>query len=269
MNEGAGVLGRIVAATRERLHRRKHEYPIERILAQALTPGARRPFAQALADPGRINVIGEFKRRSPSKGSIREDLHPVSVAQAYEVAGAKAISVLTDEPFFGGRLQDLQEARSATLLPTLRKDFIVDAYQVREAWVAGADAVLLIAAVLDDRELRELQGDAAEHGLDALVEVHDGCELRRALDAGATLIGVNNRDLRTMEVRLETSLELGPSIPDDVVAVAESGITCGADVRRLRDAGYDAFLVGEHLMRAQEPGRALEQLLREADEAVA
>jgi indole-3-glycerol phosphate synthase len=269
MNDQVSVLGRIVAATREHVHRRKHDFPIERILAQAPTPGARRPFAQALAEPGRINVIGEFKRRSPSRGAIREDLHPVSVAQAYEVAGAKALSVLTDEPFFGGRLQDLQEARAATLLPTLRKDFIVDAYQVREAWIAGADAVLLIAAVLDDAELRGLQKAAAEHGLDALVEVHDAAELERALLSGATLIGVNNRDLRTMEVRLETSLELSSRIPEHVVAVAESGIQGGADVRRLRDAGYDGFLVGEHLMRAQEPGRALEELLREAEEAVA
>jgi indole-3-glycerol phosphate synthase len=269
MSETAGVLGRIVAATRECVHRRKREFPIERILAQAPTPGARRPFAQALAEPGRVNVIGEFKRRSPSRGAIREDLHPVSVAQAYEVAGAAALSVLTDEPFFGGRLQDLQEARGATLLPTLRKDFIVDAYQVREAWIAGADAVLLIAAVLDDGELEALQRAAAEHGLDALVEVHDGAELERALAAGATLIGVNNRDLHTMEVRLETALELAPSIPEHVVAVAESGIKCGADVRRLRTAGYDAFLVGGHLMQAKDPGHALAELLREADEAVA
>jgi indole-3-glycerol phosphate synthase len=265
----ANVLGKIVAATRERVHQRKREFPIERILAQAPTPGARRPFAYALRQPERVNVIGEFKRRSPSRGVIREDLHPVAVAQAYEIGGAAALSVLTEEAFFGGSLQDLQEARSATLLPTLRKDFIVDAYQVREAWIAGADAVLLIAAVLDDAELGELFGVAAEHGLDALVEVHDAGELRRALLAGASLIGVNSRDLRTLEVRLETALELASQLPDDVVAVAESGIKSGRDVRRLREAGYDAFLVGGLLMQSQDPGRALEELLRDAAAAVA
>lgn len=265
----AGVLGRIVASTRERVHQRKREFPIERILAQAPTPGSRRPFAFALRQADRVNVIGEFKRRSPSRGVIREDLHPVAVAQAYEIAGAAALSVLTDEPFFGGQLQDLQEARAATLLPTLRKDFIVDAYQVREAWVAGADAVLLIAAVLDDAELIELHRVACEHGLDALVEVHDAAELERALAADASLVGVNSRDLRTMEVRLETALELAPQLPDDVVVVAESGIKSGRDVRRLREAGYDAFLIGEQLMQSQDPGRALEELLKDAAEAVA
>ncbi|HVQ27084.1 MAG TPA: indole-3-glycerol phosphate synthase TrpC, partial [Planctomycetota bacterium] len=193
----------------------------------------------------------------------------VAVAQAYEIAGAAALSVLTDREFFGGELQDLQEARAATLLPTLRKDFIVDAYQVREAWIAGADAVLLIAAVLDDAELGELHAVATEHGLDALVEVHDGAELQRALRAGATLIGVNSRDLRTMEVRLETALELAPLVPDEVAAVAESGIKSGQDVRRLREAGYDAFLIGEQLMQSKDPGRALEELLRDAQDAVA
>lgn len=265
MSEAAGMLGRIVAATRERLRERQKQFPIDRILAAAPTPGTRRPFARALCDPGRVKVIGEFKRRSPSKGVIREDLHPVAVAQAYEVAGAAALSVLTDEPFFGGQLVDLQEARAATLLPTLRKDFIVDPYQVREAWIAGADAILLIVAVLSDHELAKLIEAAAELTLDTLVEVHDASELQRALAAGATLVGVNNRDLRTMEVRLETSLALVPAIPDEVVAVSESGIASGADIRRLREAGFDAFLVGERLMQAREPGVALEHLLREAE----
>jgi indole-3-glycerol phosphate synthase len=263
------MLGKIVASTRERVDQRKREFPIERVLAQAPTPGARRPFAHALRQADRVNVIGEFKRRSPSRGVIRDDLHPVAVAQAYEIAGAAALSVLTDAPFFGGSLQDLQEARAATLLPTLRKDFVVDAYQVREAWIAGADAVLLIAAVLDEAELVELHRVACELGLDALVEVHDAAELRRALTAGASLVGVNSRDLRTMEVRLETALELAPQLPDEVIAVAESGIKSGADVQRLRAAGYDAFLIGESLMAARDPGRALEELLKDAAEAVA
>lgn len=266
---GTGLLGRIVAAARERVRQRKRELPLERVLASAPTPGARRPFAQALAAGPGIRVIAEFKRRSPSQGVIRSELHPVTVAQGYEVGGAAALSVLTDAEFFGGSLEDLQEARAATLLPTLRKDFIVDAYQIREAWIAGADAVLLIAAVLADAELLKLREAAAEHGLDALVEVHDAAELERALASGATLIGVNNRDLRTMQVRLETALELAPRIPERVVAVAESGIKSGEQLQRLREAGYDAFLIGEQLMRAKDPGAALEALLREAAEAAA
>jgi indole-3-glycerol phosphate synthase len=262
-----GVLGRIVARTRESVHVRKQQYPIERILAAAPTPGARRPFGSRLARPGAINVIAEFKRRSPSRGVLREDLHPVVVAQGYEIAGAAALSVLTDEAHFGGSLEDLTEARSATLLPTLQKDFMVDSYQIREAWIAGADAVLLIAAVLSDHELGTLHSTAAELGLEALVEVHDQAELERALAVEPAIVGVNNRDLHTMEVRLETALELAERIPDGVVAVAESGIASGADVRRLRDAGYDAFLVGEHLMTAPDPRQALERLLGDAEAA--
>jgi len=261
---GPDVLGRIVARTRERLQEKKKQFPIDRVLAQAPTPGTRRPFARLLAEARTVNVIAEFKRRSPSRGVLREDLHPVNVAQAYEVAGAVALSVLTEEEFFGGSIVDLQEARAATLMPTLRKDFIVDPYQVREAWIAGADAVLLIVAILADHELRKLHETASELGMDALVEVHDRDELLRALAAGARVVGVNNRDLRTLQVRLETSLELIEALPDDVVAVTESGIRRGADVRRLREAGFDAFLIGEHLMTAPDPGTALEELLREA-----
>jgi indole-3-glycerol phosphate synthase / phosphoribosylanthranilate isomerase len=262
MSEVPGVLGRIVMRTRERVEERRRAFPLSRLQGSAPTPGGgRRSFAAALARPG-VNVIAEFKRRSPSRGVIREDLHPVKVAQAYEVAGAAALSVLTEEQFFGGSLEDLKEARGATLLPVLRKDFIVDAYQLWEAWYAGADAVLLIVAALSDRELATLQATAREIGLDALVEVHDREELHRALAVGARLIGVNNRDLRTMDVSLQTSLDLAPEIPDEVTAVVESGIKGPGDVRRLRDAGYDAFLIGEHLMAAPEPGVALEELLR-------
>lgn len=257
----AGVLGEIVARTRLRVRARHRELPLERLLAVAPTPGARRPFEAALTHPGRINVIAEFKRRSPSRGVLREDLHPVRVAQGYEVAGAAALSVLTEEDFFGGCLDDLQQARAATLLPTLRKDFVVDTYQVWESWIGGADALLLIVAALDDAELRHLLGVVREAGLAALVEVHDERELRRALDAGARVVGVNNRDLKTLEVDLGTSLRLAPLIPDDVVAVAESGVRAGDDVRRLRDSGFDAFLVGEHLMTSPDPCDALERLL--------
>lgn len=258
------VLGQIVARTRARVHERHREVPLERFMAMAPTPGTRRAFEQTLARPGRVNVIAEFKRRSPSRGAIREDLHPVHVAQAYEVGGAAALSVLTEEEFFGGQLDDLQQARSATLLPTLRKDFIVDPYQVWESWFAGSDALLLIVAALSDAELRRLYTAATECGVAALIEVHNADELRRALDVGATLVGVNNRDLRTLEVTLETAFDLALLIPDDVVAVAESGIKTGEDIRRLREAGYDAFLIGEHLMRAPDPGEALQQLISEA-----
>jgi indole-3-glycerol phosphate synthase len=264
MSGAPSVLGRIVATTRERVRERQKAFPLHRVLAAAPTPGRRRSFADALSRPDRVNVIAEFKRRSPSRGALREDRHPVPVAQAYEIAGAAALSILTDGPYFGGSIEDLQEARYATLLPTLQKDFLVDPYQVREAWIAGADAVLLIVAVLSDDELRRLQATADELELDALVEVHEREELERALRLGARIVGVNNRDLRSMQVRLETSLELAPLIPDDVVAVAESGLKSGAELRRLRGAGYDAFLVGEHLMLAEDPQAALESLLRDA-----
>ena len=264
MKAAEGVLGRIVARTRERVLSRRREMPLDRIIVTAPTPAGRRPFAPAISRPGQVNVIAEFKRRSPSRGVIREDLHPVTVAQAYEVAGAAALSVLTEEQFFGGTMEDLREARAATLLPTLSKDFVVDPYQVWDAWYAGADAVLLIVAALEDRELEQLLATATEAGLDALVEVHDARELRRALRAGARIVGVNNRDLTTMAVDLETSLSLAPLVPDDVVAVAESGIRGPGDVRRLRDAGYDAVLVGEHLMSERDPGKALETIIRES-----
>jgi indole-3-glycerol phosphate synthase len=252
-----------VARTRERLHERRRQRPLDELLATAPTPGTRRPFARALRGDG-INVIAEFKRRSPSKGVLRDDLPASAVALGYEAAGARALSVLTEEDYFGGHLGDLRQARAATRLPTLRKDFVVDPYQVWEAWIAGADAVLLIVAALSSSELRTLLDTAAEAGLDALVEVHDGEELRRALDGGARLLGVNNRDLKTLEVTLETSLHLADAIPDDVTAVSESGLKTGQDVRRLRDAGYDAFLVGEQFMTAPDPGRAAAQLIAEA-----
>jgi indole-3-glycerol phosphate synthase len=220
-----------------------------------------RPFRGALARTDRVNVIAEHKRRSPSRGTIREDLRAADVAQAYEAAGAAALSVLTDEPFFGGRLEHLVAARAATSLPVLRKDFIVDRWQVWEARAAGADAVLLIVAALDDRTLRDLLLVSQEAGMDALVEVHDRLELDRALEAGAQLVGVNNRNLKTMEVSLETSLLLAPALPEGVLAVAESGIRSGDDVRRLRETGFSAFLIGESLMGAPDPGAALRSLL--------
>jgi indole-3-glycerol phosphate synthase / phosphoribosylanthranilate isomerase len=258
-----GVLERIVARTRERVFERQRRYPLDRLQLAAPTPTGRRSFRNAISARGSVNVIAEFKRRSPSRGVIRDDLEPVQVAQAYEIGGAAALSVLTEEQFFGGSLEDLKEARAATLLPTLRKDFIVDPYQVWEALTVGADAVLLIVAALTDAELRKLATTAREANLDVLVEVHDRQELDRALDQGASIIGVNSRNLRTMTVDLQTALDLAPLIPDHVVAVAESGIGGAADIGRLRDVGYDAFLIGEHLMTAPNPGAALEKLLEE------
>jgi indole-3-glycerol phosphate synthase len=259
-----GVLDPILARARESVAGVKALRPLDRRHPDVVGAPAVRPFAAALVRPGAMAVIAEHKRRSPSRGAIREDLEPADVARRYEAAGAAALSVLTDGPFFGGRLEHLTEARRATRLPTLRKDFVLDPWQVWEARAAGADAVLLITAALEDADLRALLGESAATGMDALVEVHDRPELERALAAGVRLVGVNNRDLRTLAVSLETSLALARAIPDDVVAVAESGIKSGSDLRRLREAGYDACLVGEHLMAAPDPGAALRRLLEEA-----
>lgn len=254
------ILDGIVARSRERVEQRKNVLPLER-LRTSREAAAPRGFAKAIARDAAVNVIAEFKRRSPSRGIIREDLEPADAARGYERGGAVALSVLTEEDHFGGSLQDLREARAATALPALRKDFVVDPYQVWEARAAAADAVLLIVAALDDRTLATLLAAATETGLDALVEVHDRAELERALRHDVRLVGVNNRDLRTMAVRLETSLELASAIPDDVVAVAESGLRTSEDLRRLRDAGFDAFLIGEHFMQAPDPGAALQALI--------
>jgi len=258
-----GVLGEIVARTRARVLERKARLPLDQLLASSPPAPARRAFAHAISRI-QVNVIAEFKRRSPSRGAIREDLAPDDVAVAYEAAGAAALSVLTDEEFFGGSADDLRRARGATLLPVLRKDFVVDPYQVWEAAALGADAVLLIVAALTDAELRLLLETAEGAGVESLVEVHDRGELDRALGVGAGIVGVNSRDLKTMKVDLETALGLASAVPDQVIAVAESGIASGADVRRLRAAGFDAFLVGEHLMLAPDPGTALAALLHES-----
>ena len=258
-----GALGEILARTRERVRERKAALPLDQLLGSGPAALTHRAFGHSISRVS-VNVIAEFKRRSPSKGTIREDLTPDDLAVAYEAAGAAALSVLTDADSFGGSLEDLARARAATLLPVLRKDFVVDPYQVWEAASLGADAVLLIVAALTDPELRSLSEAAAGAGLETLVEVHDRAELDRALAVGSLIVGVNNRNLKTMVVDLQTSLDLVGAIPDHVIAVAESGITTGADVRRLLKAGFDAFLVGEHLMRAPDPGLALRALLLDA-----
>jgi indole-3-glycerol phosphate synthase len=207
--------------------------------------------------------IAEFKRRSPSKGFIQRDADVSLVLPVYEAAGAAAASVLTDTPFFGGSLDDLRKARAVSQLPLLRKDFIIDPYQVAEARAAGADAVLLIVAALHDQDLRELLAEVHRWGMEALVETHDRGEVERAVAAGARIIGVNHRDLRTFEMNMELAVDMRSLIPADRLVVAESGIRNAADVRRLRAAGIDAILVGETLMAAPDPAAALRELLGE------
>lgn len=205
-------------------------------------------------------IISEIKKASPSKGLLCHHFDPPATAKAYASAGAAALSVLTDREFFQGHLGDLQSARAAVDIPVLRKDFTIDELHVIEAAAHGADAILLIAAVLDESAMRRFRELAAQFGMAALVEVHDPAELNAALDSGAEIVGVNNRDLRTFEVRLETSLRLVEKIPDNVIKVTESGIHNADDVRKLSSAGFDAFLVGEHLMKSEDPGAALRAL---------
>ncbi|NOS99690.1 MAG: indole-3-glycerol phosphate synthase TrpC [Phycisphaerales bacterium] len=218
-----------------------------------------RDFAAALRGPG-LSVIAEFKRRSPSRGLIRADADPATVATVYERAGASAVSVLTDSTWFGGVAADLTTVKRTVGLPVLRKDFLIDVFQLQESQTIGADAVLLIARILDDAALREFIHAAAASGMTALVEVHDERELDRAIDAGARIIGVNNRDLDTLNVDTGTATRLRPQIPMDCVAVAESGIHSREDMTRMRDAGYDAVLIGETLMTADDPAAKIAEL---------
>ncbi len=221
--------------------------------------GSRRDFRAGLSSHSPA-IIAEIKKASPSRGLLAADFHPVRLAEAYARGGAAALSVLTDERFFQGSLHDLRAAREAVDLPVLRKDFTIDEYHVVEAAANDSDAILLIAALLDTRRLRALREFAQTLGMAALVEVHDGDELESALDSGAEIAGVNNRNLRTFEVSLRTSLDLAARIPDNVLKVAESGIHGPSDVKRLMDAGYTAFLVGEHLMLSPDPAAALAEL---------
>lgn len=247
------MLAEIVAA-----HRRaaaEDSRDLDGLLAQAEGAPAVRDFRAALARPG-LSVIAEVKRRSPSKGALAPDLDPAEVAEAYAGGGADALSVLTDHDYFGGSPADLAAARHASGLPVLRKDFTVDPRDLADARAMGADAVLLIVAALSDAELVLFSALARELGLAALVEVHDGVELARALDAGATIVGVNQRDLRTFEIDRSLAARLRPSIPPGVVAVAESGIRSAADVAD----GFDAVLVGESLVTSPDPSTAVREL---------
>lgn len=219
-------------------------------------------FRSALSSIERINIIAEFKRRSPSKGLIRAGADPTDIAREYVAGGAASISVLTEEDYFEGSLADLRSIRKAVELPILRKDFIFDKYQIYEAAIAGADAILLIVAAVPDEDLIDLREVVEEElGMDALVEVHDDRELQRAAACGATIIGVNNRDLRTFDVSIDTSFRLIDQAPPDSLLISESGLDSAENLRRLRDAGYSGFLIGESLMRASSPGDALRELL--------
>lgn len=254
------LLSEIIASKRLRLDAAKRSVPIERVrkLAEDARTGAKRhALLVALSNGDRINIIAEFKRRSPSKGAIRANADAATMARSYESAGAAAISVLTEEDFFDGSLDDLCAVREVVSIPILRKDFILDEYQVYESAAAGADALLLIVAALDDETLaRLLRLTEAELGMDALVEVHTQEEMARAVANGAILIGVNNRDLRTFNVSTETSAQLAGFAPADAVLVSESGLNPD-EVGKLRVVGYKGFLVGEALMRAADPIREL------------
>ena len=256
------LLGAIVAATRRITEVRSQREPLDALerRAQHATPRGDR-FDAALGRRDRVNVIAECKRRSPSKGVLCADYDPVSIARAYEHGGAAAISVLTEPTFFDGSLAHLTAVRAAVMLPIIRKDFIVGEYQLFEARAAGADAVLLIVAALTQRELVSLRARANELGLAALVEVHDDAELTRAIDSGATLVGVNNRNLRTLAVDVDASYRLAARLPSHVVGVSESGLQTREDLERLSDAGYRAFLIGERFMTAADPAGAIRDLI--------
>jgi indole-3-glycerol phosphate synthase len=257
------LLGAIVAATRKRVEDARARQGYDELARAAGRAPAPKGFRASLAVEG-VRVIAECKRRSPSRGVLRADYDPADIARQYAAAGAAALSVLTEPTFFDGALDHLRAARAAVASPLLRKDFIVDEYQLLEARAAGADAVLLIVAALTDGELVSLSRHARALGMDVLVEVHDERELERASGAGADLIGVNNRNLRTLAVDVDASFRLVAGMPSGVLAVAESGLKTGDDLRRLKAAGFQAFLIGERFMTAPDPGAALAALLVDA-----
>jgi indole-3-glycerol phosphate synthase len=254
------MLDRILETKRAEVAARKATTSLSDIDAGIARMSAPRGFRAALDAKSGYALVAEVKKASPSKGVIRPDFRPADIAVSYEFGGASCLSVLTDVDFFQGADAYLQQAREACTLPVLRKDFTVDPYQVYEARVLGADCILLIVAALDDTQLADLSGLALQLGLDVLVEVHDIDELERAIQVPVPMIGINNRNLRTFEVTLQTTLSMKDAVPRDRLLVTESGILARADVQLMRDNGVDAFLVGETFMRAEEPGEALRQL---------
>jgi len=257
------ILARIMTTKAEEVIAAQVERPLEAVMRDAAAAPAPRGFAAAIRASiaaGRPAVIAEIKRASPSKGVLRESFDPASIAASYEHAHATCLSVLTDRPFFQGAPEHLVAARAACALPVLRKEFIIDEYQVAESRALGADAILLIVAALDDSRLAALEACAIDHGMDVLVEVHDAAELDRALALSTPLIGINNRNLRTFNVSLHTTIELLPRIAGERIVVTESGIVAQRDVAQMRRHGVNAFLVGEAFMRAPDPGAALTAL---------
>jgi indole-3-glycerol phosphate synthase len=258
------LLSEIVSSKRRRVDQAKKLVSLEQmraLAAEAHEDAKPHALLKALSDESKINIIAEFKRRSPSKGEIRRDADPLIIARAYESAGAAAVSVLTEEDYFGGSLDDLRAVRETVSLPILRKDFIFDEYQAYESAAAGTDAVLLIVAALDDEVLVRLRRIIEDDlGMDALVEVHTADEMKRANTCGAKIIGVNNRDLQTFTVSLETSVQLAPLAPKGSTLISESGIGTAADIGCLRAIGYRGLLIGESLMRADDPGALLRSL---------
>lgn len=257
----ATILDKIVQTKRCEVAASQTRMPLEELEAQAAEAPPVRDFRAALAGPGPVRLIAEVKKASPSAGVIRPDFDPIAIARAYQSHGASCLSVLTDAPYFQGHLSYLARIRAAVAIPILRKDFLIDEYQVVEARMAGADAVLLIAEILDDEQLAALLARARSLGMAALVEFYDPDNLPRVLDAGADLVGINNRDLRTFTTDLEHTLRLRDQIPPEVLLVSESGIHHRADVERLEAAGVSAILVGESLMREPDIGQAVERLL--------
>ena len=254
------VLDRILEARRAEVEHRKRVLPETALKYGVKAASPVRDFSAALSRDG-LNVLAELKPASPSHGVLREPFDPPALATALESAGAAALSVLTESEFFRGSLKNLRDARKSANLPVLRKDFIFDPWQVWETRANDSDSLLLMVAVLQDAQLRDLIALSRELGMEPLVEVHTADELDRALAAGSRIIGVNNRDLKTLDVRVETSFELIARIPDNCIAISESGLRSHDDLRKLREAGFDAFLIGEHLMLAPDPAAALVQLL--------
>jgi indole-3-glycerol phosphate synthase len=254
------VLDRIVASKRQEIADARTHMSEPELEGRLAVAPAVRDFRAALSKPGNVQVIAEIKKASPSAGVLRRDFDPVAIAGIYESHGAAAISILTDTPFFQGSLADLSAVRTAVSLPLLRKDFVLDRYQLVEARAAGADAVLLIAEILDDAALPLLLRATHELGMQALVELYDVANLSRVVDSGARLIGINNRDLRTFETKLEHTIEVARRVPPDVCLVSESGIRTRADVSHLERFGVRAVLVGETLMRADDIGGKLDEL---------
>jgi indole-3-glycerol phosphate synthase len=263
----ADILERILAAKRREIARAEDSTSFAQMEARARAVPASRDFVGALRSKlsgGLPAVIAEIKKASPSKGLLRANFEPATIARSYAAHGAACLSVLTDREFFQGDIADLMAARGACQLPVLRKDFIIEPYQVYESRAMGADCVLLIVAALETARMLELEACATTLGMAVLVEVHDGAELDRALELRTPLLGINNRNLRTFDTRLETTLDLLPRIPSDRLVVTESGILARGDVERMRSRGVNSFLVGEAFMRAAEPGVALEELFGKA-----